>query len=88
MHHSRLRSVLSTALAVLAAVTAFPAALSAAYVKPEKRAPFTFSEEIKTRQLLLQVALAREQADLIIRGPDVLDVRTLTWMRNQDIVIR
>ena len=34
--------------------------------------PITFSEETKTRQELVQVALGREPADLIIRGATVL----------------
>jgi adenine deaminase len=74
------------AFACAAAFLAAP--LSAVYVKPEARPPFAFSEEIKTRQLLVQVALGREPADLIIRGATVLDVRTLTWMPDQDIVVR
>lgn len=50
--------------------------------------PITFSEETKTRQELVQVALGREPADLIIRGATVLNVFTLSWEENQDIVVR
>ena len=47
-----------------------------------------FSAEIKARQSLVQVALGREPADLIIRGATVLNVFTQTWERDQDIVIK
>jgi adenine deaminase len=47
-----------------------------------------FNAETKTRQLLVQVALGREKADLILHNVNVLDVHTLTWMPGQDIVIR
>ena len=50
--------------------------------------PITFSAETKTRQDLVQVALGREPADLIIRGATVLNVFTLSWEENQDIVVR
>ena len=50
--------------------------------------PIAFSEETKTRQDLVQVALGREPADLIIRGATVLNVFTLSWEQNQDIVVR
>ena len=50
--------------------------------------PIAFSEETKTRQDLVQVALGRESADLIIRGATVLNVFTLSWEENQDIVVR
>lgn len=46
-----------------------------------------FSPEIKTRQHLVQVALGREPADLIIRGATVLNVFTREWQSDQDIVI-
>jgi len=46
------------------------------------------SEEVLTRQGLIQTALAREPADLIIQGPTVLNVFTQEWLPNQDIVIR
>ncbi|NHN84536.1 amidohydrolase family protein [Acetobacter musti] len=50
--------------------------------------PITFSPEIRTRQTLVQVALEREPADLIIRNATVLNVYTLTWEKAQDIVVR
>jgi adenine deaminase len=50
--------------------------------------PITFDAETKTRQELVQVALGKAPADLIIRGATVLDVFTLTWEPDQDIVIR
>ena len=61
----------------------------AAYMPQPVGGPaFKFSEEVRTRQLLTQVALGREKADLIIRGASVLDMFSLTWMPDQDIVIR
>jgi adenine deaminase len=50
--------------------------------------PITFSDETRTRQELVQVALGRVPADLIIRGATVLNVFTLSWEENQDIVVR
>ena len=49
---------------------------------------FEFSEETKTRQELTLVALGKRPADLIVRGATVLDVFTLLWKENQDIVIK
>ena len=46
-----------------------------------------FNEEIVTRQRLVQVALGREQADIILRGATVLNMQTLSWAENWDIVI-
>ena len=46
------------------------------------------NEEVLTRQGLIQTALAREPADLLIEGPTVLNVFTQEWLPNQDIVIR
>jgi adenine deaminase len=43
--------------------------------------------EVEIRQELIQVALARQDADLIIRGATVLNAFTAAWMANQDIVI-
>ncbi len=48
----------------------------------------TLSTEIATRQDLVQTALAREEADLLIKGPTVLNVFTGVWLPEQDIVIR
>jgi adenine deaminase len=50
--------------------------------------PIKFSDETRIRQDLVQVALAREPADLIIRGATVLNVFTLSWEPDQDIVVR
>ena len=51
-------------------------------------APVAFNEETKTRQDLIQTALGRQSAEVIIRGANVLNVYTLMWMENQDIVVR
>ncbi len=50
--------------------------------------PVAFDKETKSRQSLVQVALAKEPADLIIRGADVLNVFTLMWMPDTDIVVK
>ena len=50
--------------------------------------PIAFNDETRTRQDLVQVALGREPADLVIRGATVLNVFTLMWEPNQDIVVR
>ena len=50
--------------------------------------PVAFDAETRIRQGLVQVALAKEPADLIIRGASVLNVYTLLWMPDQDIVVR
>jgi adenine deaminase len=50
--------------------------------------PVPFDEETKVRQSLVQVALAKEPADLIIRGANVLNVFTLMWMPDSDIVVK
>ncbi len=50
--------------------------------------PFVFNAETKLRQQLVQVALGREPADLIVRGATVLNVFTLQWEPAQDIVIK
>jgi adenine deaminase len=49
--------------------------------------PIAFSEETKIRQSLVQVALGRQPADLVIRGATVLNVYTLQWDPDQDIVV-
>jgi adenine deaminase len=49
--------------------------------------PIMFSEETKIRQSLVQVALGRMPADLLIRGATVLNVYTLQWDPDQDIVV-
>jgi len=50
--------------------------------------PIAFSEETRIRQDLVQVALGREPADLVIRGATLLNVFTLMWEPDQDIVVR
>ncbi len=62
--------------------------LSAPMVYGKAHGDMEFSDEIKTRQQLVQVALAREPADLIIRGATVLNMFTSKWQKNQDIVIK
>ncbi len=49
--------------------------------------PIKFSEETRIRQALVQVALGRQPADLLIRGATVLNVYTLQWDADQDIVV-
>jgi adenine deaminase len=51
-------------------------------------AKFEFSAETKLRQQLVQVALGREPADLIVRGATALNVFTLQWEKDVDIVIK
>lgn len=51
-------------------------------------APMQFSSETLTRQQLVQVAMAREPADTILRGATVLNVVTAAWEKDQDIVIK
>jgi adenine deaminase len=50
--------------------------------------PIVFNEETRIRQELVQVALGRKPADLIIRGATVLNIFTLLWEPDQDIVVR
>lgn len=49
---------------------------------------FDLKDEVEIRQSLLATALERETADLIIRGPTVLNVITSEWLPDQDIVIK
>ena len=50
-------------------------------------ADMRLDKEIATRQTLIQVALERESADLILSGSTVLNVFTSEWQADQDIVI-
>ncbi|MDB6106938.1 MAG: Adenine deaminase [Gammaproteobacteria bacterium] len=50
--------------------------------------PVSFNDETRIRQELVQVALGTQPADLVIRGATVLNVFTLMWEPNQDIVVR
>tara|TARA_E500000331_G_scaffold357594_1_gene419884 strand:+ start:171 stop:2069 length:1899 start_codon:yes stop_codon:yes gene_type:complete len=68
-----LRTVLPGSLIILIATTS---------------ADMRLDEEISTRQTLIQVALARESADLILSGSTVLNVFTSEWEADQDIVIK
>lgn len=54
----------------------------------EKPADTASSAEVRTRQALIQVSLARQPADLLIEGATVLNVFTGEWMPDQDIVIK
>lgn len=47
----------------------------------------TFSDESNTRRQLLQVSLARADADLLIRNVTLLNVFTGNWETAQDIVV-
>ncbi|MEP1553928.1 MAG: adenine deaminase C-terminal domain-containing protein [Paraglaciecola sp.] len=53
----------------------------------EPSAKMEFSDEIKTRQLITQVALGRQKADLIVQNVTLLNVFTQEWQPNQDIVV-
>jgi adenine deaminase len=52
------------------------------------RTPVPFNQETLTRQEIIQTALGRLPADLIIRGANVLNVFSQMWMPNSDIVIK
>ena len=45
-------------------------------------------DEIEIRQQLIQVALAKKDADLILRGATIFNVFSATWMPDQEIVVR
>ncbi|HSG89314.1 MAG TPA: adenine deaminase C-terminal domain-containing protein [Pseudomonadales bacterium] len=45
------------------------------------------SEEVEVRQQLIQVALERAPADLLVRNATVLNVFTAEWLPAQDVVI-
>jgi adenine deaminase len=53
----------------------------------EEQTQVPLNQEVLTRQALIQVALTRKPADLIIRGAKVLNVFTGEWEDKQDIVI-
>jgi adenine deaminase len=52
------------------------------------RVEVPFNQETKTRQEIIQTALGREPADLVIRGANVLNVFTLSWMPDSAIVVK
>lgn len=65
---------------------AAPADAAVVTLTPPK-AGFEFDAETEARQRLTRVALGLEPADLLIRGARVLNVFTLDWMDDHDIVI-
>src|SRR3981189_2181464 len=75
-------------LGALLSITSLAKPGDAVPTAPRVTHPISFDAETKIRQSLVQVALAREPADLIIRGANVLNVYTLLWMPDQDIVVR
>jgi adenine deaminase len=79
---------ISAALLALAA-SGTPAFSSPSEVPTATRVthPIKFNEETKIRQALVQVALGRQPADLIIRGATVLNIFTLSWESDQDIIV-
>ncbi|MGA2811053.1 MAG: adenine deaminase C-terminal domain-containing protein [Candidatus Acidiferrum sp.] len=52
------------------------------------RAAHASSAEILTRQTLVAVALAQQEADLVLEGATLLNAHTLTWKENWDIVVK
>src|ERR1019366_326760 len=77
-------------IAAATAMLIFPACLSALEPPPAGIPHFEvpFNLETKTRQEIIQTALGREPADLLIHGANVLNVFTLSWMPNTDIVVK
>ena len=75
---------------VLVAAAGEPATTAAGEVPTATKVthPIKFNEETRIRQDLVQVALEKAPADLIIRGATVLNVYTLLWDADQDIVIK
>jgi adenine deaminase len=60
-----------------------------AAIKPQSKQKIKpFSQEILTRQTLTQVALGRQEADLIIQNVTMLNVFTQEWQTGQDIVVK
>lgn len=76
-----LTKTLSLALFVLTVT------LGRSYVVGSETDRFVFSDEIVTRQQLARVALGIAEADLIISGVELLNLHTLTWSSDWDIVI-
>ncbi len=54
---------------------------------PDTRSTHPSSEEILTRQRLVSVALAQQEADLVLESATLLNVHTLGWKENWDIVV-
>ena len=63
-------------------------AVCAALVLSTQALQASMDDEVAIRQQLIQVALAKEDADLILRGATTLNVFSSTWMPDQEIVIR
>lgn len=86
---NRLHQIILAALLALAT----GASLSAAGGHAHGHAPssgsddFEFSEEVKTRQHLILVALGKEPADLALTNVEMLDVHSGTWKQGWDIII-
>jgi adenine deaminase len=83
-----MKKFISAALLALAA-SGMPAFSAPSEVPTATRVthPIKFNEETKIRQALVQVALGRQPADLIVRGATVLNIFTLSWEPDQDIVV-
>jgi adenine deaminase len=79
------RGLVAATVSLLVLAASGPAETPPAGV-PRTEVPF--NQETKTRQDVIQTALLREPADLIIHGANVLNVFTLSWMPNSDIVIK
>jgi len=87
-HHRFPARALLAGLVATLLLTALPRAGAQTDSLPgfrEETTPFT--AETNTRRALVQVALEREPADLLIRDVTLLNVFTGTWEANQDIVI-
>jgi adenine deaminase len=83
-----MKNVFIAALLMVMASSSSPADVAPAVPTATRVAqPIAFSEETKIRQSLVQVALGRQPADLVIRGATVLNVYTLQWDPDQDIVV-
>ena len=78
-HRPLLRRLAASALALVGS------AMVHAQEMPVEAPP---DQETLVRQGLVQTALGREPADLIIHGATVLNVFTLSWNPNQDIVVK
>jgi adenine deaminase len=74
------RKLLSTWISVWLTVTAVTDAQGAAEIK--------FSDEAKAHQDLVQVALGKSPATLLIHNANILNVFTEMWTPGQDIVIK
>jgi adenine deaminase len=78
------------AIAAIVAGLTLPAAALALEPPPAgvPHVEVPFNAETMTRQDIIQTALGREPADLLIHGANVLNVFTLSWMPNSDIVVK